>query len=212
MPIPDDDNPKLVVARAYDTIAEIYFERYAGSPVRDRWLKELVALLPRRARVLDLGCGAGIPVARELTTRGFAVTGVDNSARQIEFARSNVPEAQFIHSDMMNVEFASASFDAVVAFYSITHVPREEHAILLQRIATWLKPSGIFLASLGADQLPASREEWLGTEMFFSHYDAQTNEKLVRDSGFSIERAELVDEDNEHERFLWVIARLYCET
>jgi hypothetical protein len=43
--------------------------------------------------------------------------------------------------------------------------------------------------------------------MFFSHYDAETNKKLVRDAGFSIERAELVDQDNEHERFLWIVAR-----
>ena len=66
----------------------------------------------------------------------------------------------------------------------------------------------MFLASLGSGELPDSREEWLGTQMFFSHYDAQTNEKLVRDAGFSVERAELVDQDNEHARFLWVVARL----
>jgi hypothetical protein len=44
--------------------------------------------------------------------------------------------------------------------------------------------------------------------MFFSHYDAQANEQLVRDAGFSIERAELVDQGNEQGRFLWDIARL----
>jgi SAM-dependent methyltransferase len=207
MPVLDDDDAKLLVARGYDTIAEVYLERYARSQVRDRWLMELIALLPKGARVLDLGCGAGIPVARELAIRGFRVIGVDSSVRQIELARHNVPGAEFIHSDMTNIEFASASFDAVVAFYSITHVPREAHAILLRQIATWLMPSGIFLASLGSGQLPDSREEWLGTQMFFSHYDAETNKKLVRDAGFSIERAELVDQDNEHERFLWIVAR-----
>jgi SAM-dependent methyltransferase len=168
----------------------------------------LVALLPKGARVLDLGCGAGIPVARELAIRGFQVIGVDSSARQIELARGNVPAAEFIHADMTNIDFASASFDAVVAFYSVTHVPREAHAILLRQIATWLMPNGIFLASLGSGQLPDSREEWLGTQMFFSHCDAQTNERLVRDAGFSIERAELVDQDNEPGRFLWIVARL----
>jgi 2-polyprenyl-3-methyl-5-hydroxy-6-metoxy-1,4-benzoquinol methylase len=207
MPGADDDDPKLLVARGYDAIAERYFQQYGRSQVRDRWLEELVALLPRRARVLDLGCGAGIPVARELATRGFGVTGVDSSARQIELARSSVPGAGFIHADMTNVEFATKSFDAVVAFYAITHVPREEHAILLRRIASWLEPGGIFLASLGAASLPGSTEAWLGTHMFFSHYDAQANERLVRDAGFSIERAEVIDEEKDDGRFLWVIAR-----
>ena len=202
------DDPKLLVARGYDCIAQVYLERYARSQVRDRWLEELVALLPRAARVLDLGCGAGVPVARDLAARGFEVVGVDGSARQIELARSNVPKADFIHADMTNVEFASTSFDAIAAFYSITHVPREEHATLLQQIATWLKPGGIFLASFGSGQLHDSREEWLGTQMFFSHYGAQKNEQLIRDAGFSIERAEAVDQDNEQARFLWVIARL----
>jgi hypothetical protein len=64
---------------------------------------------------------------------------------------------------------------------------------LLRQIANWLKPSGIFLASLGSGELADTREEWLGTQMFFNHYDADTKEKLVRDSGFSIERAKLVD-------------------
>jgi 2-polyprenyl-3-methyl-5-hydroxy-6-metoxy-1,4-benzoquinol methylase len=207
MPGADDDDPKLLVARGYDAIAERYFQQYGRSQVRDRWLEELVALLPRRARVLDLGCGAGIPIARELATRGFGVTGVDSSARQIELARSSVPGAGFIHADMTNVEFATKSFDAVVAFYAITHVPREEHAILLRRIASWLEPGGIFLASLGAASLPGSTEAWLGTHMFFSHYDAQANERLVRDAGFSIERAEVIDEEKDDGRFLWVIAR-----
>jgi SAM-dependent methyltransferase len=202
------ENPKLLVARGYDTVAERYLERYAQSQVRDRWLEELVGLLPRKAHVLDLGCGAGIPVARELTTRGFAVVGVDGSARQIELARSNVPGAEFIQADMTEVELAAASFDAIVAFYSITHVPREEHTTLLRQIATWLKSGGIFLASFGAGQLPGSTDEWLGTQMFFSHYDAETNEQLICDAGFSIERAELVDQDNEDAQFLWIIARL----
>jgi SAM-dependent methyltransferase len=201
------DDAKSLVSCAYDAIALDYLERFGRSFVRDRWLGELIARLPREARVLDLGCGAGIPVARELTNRGFDVVGVDGSYRQIDLARHNVPEARFILADMTNLEFCLASFDAVAAFYSITHVPCEEHAPLLARIANWLKPGGVFLASLGAGHLPRWRGDWLGTEMFFSHYDAAVNERLVLESGFVIDRAELVDQDNEDARFLWVLAR-----
>jgi SAM-dependent methyltransferase len=103
--------------------------------------------------------------------------------------------------------FAPASFDAISAFYAITHIPRAAHAALLRRIAGWLKPGGVFVASLGAEDLSDWRGEWLGAEMFFSHYDDETNERLVREAGFTLEKAEIVVQDNEDARFLWVIAR-----
>jgi cyclopropane fatty-acyl-phospholipid synthase-like methyltransferase len=118
-----------------------------------------------------------------------------------------VPDAEFIHADMTAIDFSPRSFDAVAAFYSITHVPREEHASLFRRIADWLKPDGFLIASLGSAGCADWVGEWLGTEMFFSHYDANTCERLVREAGFDIERAEIVDQDDEDARFLWVIAR-----
>jgi len=200
-------NSKTLVALGYDKIAETYLRRYGLSEVRDRWLGELCLLLPPRARVLDLGCGAGIPVAHELVGRGFDVVGVDGSARQIELALGNVPEAEFVHADMTNIELDPVSFDAVIAFYSITHVPRQEHGMLLRRIAGWLKPGGVFVASFGAQQCDDWSGEWLGAEMYFSHYDSDANKRLIHDAGLSIERAEVVKQDNEDAQFLWIVAR-----
>jgi SAM-dependent methyltransferase len=201
------NDPISLVARGYDLMAETYLARFERSEVRDSWLKQLIALAPERARALDLGCGAGLPAARELAARGFEVVGVDGSARQIALAARNVPQARFIRADMASVEFAPASFDAISAFYAITHIPRAAHAALLRRIAGWLKPGGVFVASLGAEDISDWRGEWLGAEMFFSHYDAETNERLVREAGFTLEKAEIVMQDNEDARFLWVIAR-----
>jgi SAM-dependent methyltransferase len=200
------DDRKSLVSTGYDAIAEAYRERYASSSVRAHWLGRLIALLPKNSRVLDLGCGSGVPVAYELATRGHQVVGIDRSSRQVSLARSNVPNAHFIHADMTFVEFAPRSFDAVVAFYSTTHVPRDEHAGLLRRIASWLRPGGIFLASLGATEAPDWRGNWLGVEMFFSHHGAEVNEQLVRDAGFTIGEAAVVSQDDEDAQFLWVVA------
>jgi cyclopropane fatty-acyl-phospholipid synthase-like methyltransferase len=202
-------DPKRVVANGYDRITEAYLARYGASTVRDHWLSELLNRLPTQggARVLDLGCGAGIPVARALATAGHTVIGVDGSAGQIRLARVNVPAAEFIHADMTAVDFPARSFDAVAAFYAITHVPRFEHGDLLRRVAAWLKPGGLLVASLGADALGDWTGEWLGTEMFFSHYDSDKNTALLRDAGFAIDRSEVMNQDNEQARFLWVVAR-----
>ena len=165
--------------------------------------------LPEGSDVLDLGCGAGIPVMQALVDR-YRVTGVDLSARQLELARSLVPAATLVQGDMCTVRFPDASFDGVIAVHSITHVPRERHAALFAQIYAWLRVGGLFVACLGANDAPgAVDDDWLGAPMYFSHYDADENRRLLLDAGFALERDEVVSqvEHGQECRFLWVSAR-----
>ncbi len=98
---------------------------------------------------------------------------------------------------MTAVELPPCSFDAVSAFYSITHVPRDEHAMLLKRIAGWLKSGGWFLASFGVTALDGCRSDWLGTTKFFSQHNADETKPLVLDAGLLLEQVEVVRQDNE---------------
>ncbi len=200
---------KKIVSSGYDEIAETYLHWTAGSSLRQYWLNEISSMLPPDARILDLGCGAGVPVATHFESLGFDVAGVDGSLRQIALARQNAPRSKFVHEDMTSIDFNPSSFDAVTAFYSITHVPRDEHQELLDRMLGWLKPGGLMLASMGYDDLPDRTEKWLDTEMFFSHFDATTNAALIESAGFDIVRSEVIGEveNGETVRFLWVIAR-----
>jgi ubiquinone/menaquinone biosynthesis C-methylase UbiE len=138
-------DPKRLVTSGYDGITASYLARYGASSVRDVWLSELLQRLPAQggARVLDLGCGAGIPVARALAAAGHTVVGVDGSIGQISLARNNVPSVAFIHADMTAVDFPARSIDAVTAFYSITHVPRLEHDHLLRRMPRSQRAAGL---------------------------------------------------------------------
>jgi SAM-dependent methyltransferase len=158
--------------------------------------------------VLELGCGAGIPMTAAMA-EGRDVTGVDISARQIELARENVPAATFVHSDMTALAFQAASFDAVVAFYSLTHVPRDDVPPLLARIREWLRPGGVLVATMGVEDDPGTIEEdWLGAPMYFSHFSARKNRRLVAEAGFVVDSAEVLvePEDRDEARFLWVVA------
>jgi len=197
---------KALVARGYDAIADVYLDRLGQSSVRAAKLAEIVARLAVGARVLDLGCGAGIPVAEDLARRGFDVTGVDASPEQIGRARRNAPQAQFILADMASVDFASGAFDAVFAFYSIIHLPRAEHEPLIGKIATWLRPGGRFLASFGTAE-GDWRGEWLGTTMAFSHNAPQATIRMVENAGLHLERVETLRQDNEDQSFLWITAQ-----
>ena len=204
-------DPKRIVASGYDAMAERYlaWSDLRPSAARLRYLALADALIPAGADVLDLGCGAGIPMTATLAA-GRNVTGVDISAAQVALARANVPSASFLEADLTTLDFPPGSFDAVVAFYSLTHVPRAEHAALFGRIRSWLRPGGVFVASLGVEDSPDEIEaDWLGVDMFFSHFSARVNRRLVAEAGFEIERADVVaePEDRHDARFLWVVAR-----
>jgi SAM-dependent methyltransferase len=202
-------DPKRIVEAGYNEIAVAFREwgkRIEDDP-RERLTEELAVRLPDGARLVDLGCGGGASTAPFVSR--FRVTGVDISAAQLELARERLPGTEFVHGDITEVEFPRNSLDAVTAFYSLTHLPRTELGPLFERIATWLLPGGYLLASLGVEGGEDWVGEWLGTEMFFSSWDAETNRTLLRDAGFELVRDEVVqiEEPEGPISFLWVIAQ-----
>ena len=198
------------MARGYDEVAERYLDWSPLQPSAARltYLQRARDVIPAGARVLELGCGAGVPMTAALA-ESREVTGVDISATQIALARRNVPAATFLQADMTTLSFDPESFDAVVAFYSLTHVPRDDVPPLLARIREWLRPAGTFLASMGVEDDPGTVEEdWLGVDMFFSHFSAKKNRRFVEEAGLIIDSAEVLvePEDKFDARFLWVVA------
>jgi ubiquinone/menaquinone biosynthesis C-methylase UbiE len=203
-------DPKQVVAEGYDRIADEYLEWTQGARGEERayYTSVLLERLPRGAKVLDLGCGAGVPTTRSLAAR-FEVTGVDISARQIALARQNVPQATFIQADMTSLNLAPTSFDAVAAFYALIHVPREEQAELLRDIASWLRPGGLLVAAMGTHATQADLDNLLGASMYWSGFDSETNRQLVEEAGLHVvsAREETAEEFGEPVTFLWIVAQ-----
>jgi SAM-dependent methyltransferase len=204
---------KRVVEEGYDRMAESYLgSKDPVDPTTLAALEEAARTLPSGAAVLDLGCGAGVPVTRWLADRGLAVTGVDFSARQLELARRLVPAANLLQADMTDLDFPPASFDAVVAFYSIIHVPRTEHPALLGKIHRWLRPGGAFLATWALGAWEGEKEDWegWGAPMRWSHYGEEANLKMLREAGFEVASAEArtgKGAGDSEEAWLWVHAR-----
>ena len=206
----DPEDAKRIVAEGYDRIAERY-SAWTGTTLqgpRARYVALLRERLPDGAAVLELGCATGIPTTRELARR-FKVTAVELSPRQTAMARANAPDATVIHRDMTALDLPAGSFDAVVAFYAISHVPRDKHAGLYTSIARWLRRGGLFVATLTAgDDQGTVEEDWLGAPMFFNGFDAETGIAQIEAAGFSILGAEVItqDEDGVPVSFLWVVA------
>jgi ubiquinone/menaquinone biosynthesis C-methylase UbiE len=197
------------VQAGYDALAPRFADWMAGfkGEPSDRFLARLAARLEDGAKVLDLGCGDG--TRTQCLTERFAVVGVDISEEQLRLARAAAPEATFIQADFAKLDLPDESYDAITALYSFMHVPRAEHPALFEKILRWLKPGGLFLASLSHVGGPDRTEEWLGVEMFFSGFDAETNARLLRDAGFELLLDEVVwtRAPEGETAFLWVLGQ-----
>jgi SAM-dependent methyltransferase len=148
-------------------------------------LQDLCNRLPQNATVLDVGCGAGVPVTLFLSEQ-FRVTGVDISEKQIVLARRRVPSATFFKQDMLALDVPAHAFDAVTCFYSLIHVPRDKHALALANIKRALKSGGYLLIITGNGNLVDDVDNFFGKEMYWSHFDRETSLRMIREAGFEI--------------------------
>ena len=82
-----------------------------------QFLDRLLSLCPITPRVLDLGCGTGLPIDKYLADHGADVAGVDISPKHIALARANVPSASYVEGDFSQLALTAGSFDAVVSFH-----------------------------------------------------------------------------------------------
>lgn len=174
---------RLLVRDGYDHCAPAFNDDRAASDADA--LTPLLARLPEGSRILDLGCGAGAPIAKTLSAR-HRVVGVDLSSGQLALARKQAPDADFLLADMTTCAFAPASFDAIVSFYAIFHLPREHHEYLFRRMHGWLKTGGLLLASLAMTDEGSYTEDFFGVEMYWSNYDMPRYRAMITTAGYEL--------------------------
>ncbi|KAF2664164.1 methyltransferase type 11 [Microthyrium microscopicum] len=211
------DEPKIIVEQAYDHIADWYLNwvKDQDSP-RERYTDKVLKNAPAAPRILELGCGPGIPITRMLLDRGAQVTANDISTKFINMAKERCPEATFLPGDMMALDFEPASFHGITSFFTIFHLPREEQKTMLSKINSWLKPGGMFVMNLATMDEEEIHGEMMGYGMFWSSFDVEDNKKMVTDSGLDLVETELLeagdgkleeDDPDYGVKFLWLVAK-----
>jgi SAM-dependent methyltransferase len=182
-------------AEAFDAIGDGYdqaFPRKEGQWVAGAWL---AASLPAAASVLDLGCGSGLPTARQMVDAGHSVTGVDQSRLMVELARANVPQATFHHLDLADLrpgapgaELAGGAgrYDGVVAFFSLLMLPRREIPHALRMIRSLLRPEGLLALGMVEADVDDFPIPFLGRSIRVSGYLRDELRLVVLDAGFDV--------------------------
>ena len=195
------------VRQAYDAIGDAYLEVRRGDTHDVPHLEALTRRVRPGGRILDVGCGPGIPIASYLVDAGFQVLGIDISREQVRLARENVPNGEFTVRDMSKLTAGEFEVDAVVAFYSLFHTPRDDHPALLSVLRTFVHRGGWLLCTSGSTEWEGE-EPFLGTPMRWSHHGPEEWIRLIEATGFRTGSARMVEHrfDVTLERHLVVLA------
>jgi 2-polyprenyl-3-methyl-5-hydroxy-6-metoxy-1,4-benzoquinol methylase len=137
-------------SNGYEALAERFMSS-RNSRIGVATLREWSATLPRGSSILDLGCGHGVPLSQTLIDEGFAVYGVDASAKMIAAFRKRFPD---VHAECSSVEdstFFNRTFDGVIAWGLMFLLPADVQSIIVRKVARALHPGGKFLFTAPED-------------------------------------------------------------
>lgn len=163
--------------RLYDARAEDYAARFSGEgPGTD--LRDFMAELPPRARVLDLGCGPGT-ASVHMAEAGFDPDPVDASSGMVEAARARGLNARLGSFDDIEGE---GIYDGVWANFCLLHAPRDALPRHIAAIARALRPGGVF--HIGMKTGTGEARDDLGRFYTFVTVDELTG--LLNDAGLNV--------------------------
>ncbi|MEU5951796.1 methyltransferase domain-containing protein [Streptomyces sp. NPDC047525] len=157
--------------------------------------QDVMALFAERVRahgggpVADVGCGPG-RITAHLRDLGVDAFGIDLSPRMIEVARREHPGVRFEEGSMTQLDFADGTLAALVAWYSIIHVPDEAIGAVLAGFRRVLRPGGPLLVGfhVGDPSPPEPQENgerW--PESYVRRREPSQVAAWIEEAGFTLE-------------------------
>jgi SAM-dependent methyltransferase len=175
--------------RAWDNIATKYDDR-SKSPISDSFTT-FTGKLPEKGKVLDLGCGTGLPYARYLVEKGFDVLGVDLSEEMVKVASMNVPMASFVQLSMNEITYRD-EFDGALSSFSMLLLPPDLFKETASRVCSALVEGGYFYLSLNEPARVSDDPDSdvfvniMGQDMYSRAYAVEEIESIFQPLGFSL--------------------------
>jgi SAM-dependent methyltransferase len=158
--------------------------RYAPDHLSEAgWFERFMAALPPGGTVLDVGCGAGWPVAATLLERGFRVTGVEPAPGLLAHAAETLPSGEWLSGDMRTLDLGDRRFDGLLAWHSLFHLSPADQRIALPRILAHAAQPCVFMTSSG----PSEGEivgEWRGEPLYHGSLDPEEYRAIFAAHGF----------------------------
>ncbi len=162
--------------------------------------------------ILDLGCGTGLH-DKELSKRGYKITGLDLSSEMIEIAKEKNPTEEFTVGNMSNFHLDGKKFDAIISMFSSMGYLTENKQIesFLNSVKKHLDKDGLLILDvwngLGVmHELPTGREKTAEAgnlkivRKSFPNLDSKNHINNVRFNVKVFENELLIDEYEENHK------------
>lgn len=146
---------KRNVYKSYEKIADWFDEHRSRELFEKPYLDMAISYLKSGAKILDLGCGMGEPIAKYFADKGYRLTGIDGSHKMIAMAKARVPNATFLVGDMRECALQE-KFDCIIAWHSFFHLSQEDQRAMFAIFEKHMNPGGILMFTSG----PEAGEVW----------------------------------------------------
>jgi len=196
-----------------EQIIQLY-ERHANAWVHARlrerlfyereWIDRFCGLVRPHGSILDLGCGAGEPIARHLSERGYAVVGLDSSSAMVAMFRARLPCLEALIADMRTVSLGRA-FDGVIAWDSFFHLNHNDQRRMFPTFRAHAGPRAALMFTAG----PAHGEtigRLEGEPLYHASLDPREYRQLLDEQGFDVV-ATVAEDQNCGGRTVWLAQR-----
>ncbi len=170
-----------------------HYEKHAVAWDRDRqngywndkvWHDRFISRLGKGAKVLDLGCGSGRPVAQHMAELGLRVTGVDSSPTMISLCRKRLPDHEWIVDDMRQVALGQR-FDGILAWDSFFHLNHIDQRRMFMTFADHASVGAILMFNTGP-QHGEGVGEYKGDPLYHASLSPTEYESLTARFGFHV--------------------------
>ncbi|CAN8141220.1 Class I SAM-dependent methyltransferase [uncultured Thiomicrorhabdus sp.] len=170
-------------AERYEQCADKFLELRDASLVGHQVIRDWAKSLPKAATVLEIACGGGYPVSRELVNAGLSLYAIDSSASLLKAFSKRFPQVCVKCEKVQQSDLFGRRFDAVVCIGLMFLLSAEEQKALILKVANVVKTNGQFLftapkeTGYWRDYVTNTRSCSLGYEQYVA---------LLNTSGFEV--------------------------
>ena len=185
----------------YQRHAQAWASERGNTLFEKPWLDQFLALMPRGAPIVDIGCGSAEPIARYFIEKGYDVTGADSSPALIDICKTRFPRQNWIIADMRTLSLGRF-FSGILAWDSFFHLCPEDQRRMFPIFRKHAAPNAALMFTSGPSYGEAIGD-FRGEPLYHASLDETEYRSLLDDGGFDVV-SHVVEDQNCGRHTIWL--------